>query len=192
MRPGGAIDRNRLVLLDGEPANAIGPREQVNRFHHEDDEALWPLSDWRTSGLVSPIPHGHWKTLTFIAALRVDRIDAPWVIDGPMDGAAFLAYLHHCLAPMLSPGDIVVMDNLPAHKAAGVREILKNVGAQLCYLPPYSPDLNPIENAFAKLKTLIRSAAGRTIDGLQNSIGKALGNFSKTECANDFRHAGYA
>ncbi len=105
--------------------------------------------------LVSAVPYGHWKTRTFIAALRVDRIDAPWVIDGPMDGAAFLAYLHHCLAPTLSPGDIVVMDNLPAHKVAGVRNILEGAGTQLCYLPPYSPDLNPIENAFAKLKTLI-------------------------------------
>ncbi len=142
--------------------------------------------------LVSPAPHGHWKTLTFIAALRVDRIDAPWVIDGPMDGATFLTYLERCLAPTLSPGDIVVMDNLPAHKVKGVRDILENAGAQLCYLPPYSPDLNPIENAFAKLKTLIRSAAERTINGLQQQIGKALEAFSKTECANYFRHAGYA
>ncbi len=109
-----------------------------------------------------------------------------------MDGTAFLAYLHHCLAPTLSRGDIVVMDNLPAHKVAGVREILEKAGAQLCYLPPCSPDLNPIENAFAKLKTLIRSAAERTINGLQNRIGKALDTFSKTECARYFRHAGYA
>ena len=142
--------------------------------------------------LVSPVPHGHWKTLTFIAALRVDSIDAPWVIDGPMDGAAFLTYLRHCLAPTLRPGDIVVMDNLPAHKVAGVRAIIENAGAQLCYLPPYSPDLYPIENAFAKLKMLIRSAAERTIDGLQNSIGSALEKFAKTECANYFRHAEYA
>jgi len=109
-----------------------------------------------------------------------------------MDGAAFLTYLRHCLAPTLSRGDIIVMDNLPAHKVAGVRSILEKAGAQLCYLPPYSPDLNPIENAFAKLKTLIRSAAERTINGLQNSIGNALNSVPETECANDFRHAGYA
>ena len=137
-------------------------------------------------------PTHHWKTTTFVAALRVDRIDAPWVIDGPMDGAAFLTYLRHCLAPTLSPGDIVVMDNLPAHKVAGVRDILRKAGAQLCYLPPYSPDLNPIENAFAKLKTLIRGAAERTINGLQQQIGKALDAFSEIECENYFRHAGYA
>lgn len=142
--------------------------------------------------LVSAIPHGHWKTLTFIAALRVDRIDAPWVIDGPMDGTAFLAYLRHGLAPTLKRGDIVVMDNLPAHKVTGVREIIDKAGAQLWYLPPYSPDLNPIENMFAKLKTLIRRASERTIDGLQERIGDALKAFSQTECANYFRHAGYA
>ena len=109
-----------------------------------------------------------------------------------MDGAAFLTYLRHCLAPTLRSGDIVVMDNLPAHKVAGVRSILKKAGAQLCYLPPYSPDLNPIENAFAKLKTLIRSAAEPTINGLQQPIRKALDTFSEIECANYFRHAGYA
>ncbi len=142
--------------------------------------------------LVSPVPHGHWKTLSFIAALRVDRLKAPWVIDGPMDGAAFFTNLRHCLAPTLSPGDSVVMDNLPAHKVADVRNILEKAWAQFCYLPPYSQDLNPIENAFAKLKTLIRRAAEHAIDSLQQQIGKALDAFSETECANYFRHAGYA
>ena len=133
--------------------------------------------------LVNRVPYGHWKTLTFIAALR---------IDGPMDGRAYLTYLRHCLALTLKCGDIVVMDNLPAHKVAGVRNILEKAGTQLCYLPPCSPDLNPIENAFAKLKTLIRSAAERTIDGLQNNIGKALDAFPETECDNYFKHVGYA
>ena len=105
---------------------------------------------------------------------------------------AFLIYLRHCLVPTLSSDDIVVMDNLPAHKIAGVREILEKAGAQLCYLPPYPPDLNPIENAFTKQKTLIRSAVEQTINGLQQQIGKALDAFSKTECANYFRHARYA
>jgi transposase len=109
-----------------------------------------------------------------------------------MDGAAFLTDLRHCLVPTLKRGDIVVMDNLPAHKVAGVRNILEKAGAQLYYLPPCSPDLNPIENAFAKLKSLIRGAAERTIDGLQKSIGKARDAFSETECANSFRHADYA
>ena len=139
--------------------------------------------------LVSPVLHGHWKTLTFIADLRADRIDAPWVIDGPMDGAAFLTYLCHVLAPTLNAGDIVVMDDLPAHKVAGVRNVLEKAGAQLCYLPPSSPDLNPIENAFAKLKTLIRSAAERTINGLLQQIGKALDAFSHTKYENYFKHA---
>ena len=174
----------RIVLAEG---NAT---VQIVYFKAQPDwlKKLYPIGE----RLVSPIPHGHWKTLTFIAALRVDRIDAPWVIDGPMDGAAFLTYLRHCLAPTLRRGDIVVMDNLPAHKVKGVRDLLDQAGAQLCYRPPYSPDLNPIENAVAKLKTLIRSAAERTIDGLQQQIENALNAFSKTECANYFRHAGYA
>ncbi|MEM7044538.1 MAG: IS630 family transposase [Pseudomonadota bacterium] len=172
------IDPDRLVFLD-----ETGFTTKMTRLY-----GRCPIGE----RLVSPVPHGHWKTLTFIAALRNDRIDAPWVIDGPMDGAAFLTYLRDCLVPTPRSGDIVVMDNLPAHKVAGVRSILERAGAQLCYLPPYSPDLNPIENAFAKLKTLIRSAAQRTINGLQKQIGKALGTFSKTECANYFRHAGYA
>ncbi len=141
--------------------------------------------------LVSAIPHGHWKTLTFIAALRVDRIDAPWIIDGPMNGSAFCTYLSSCLAPTLNAGDIVVMDNLPTHKVPGVRTLLEGVGAQLWYLPPYSPDMNPIENAFAKLKALLRGAAERTSHGLQHQVDVALKAFSATECFNYFRHAGY-
>ena len=113
------------------------------------------------------------------------------VLDGAMHGAAFLTYLRHCLAPTLSPGDIVVMDNLPAHKVAGVRDILRKAGAQLYYLPPYSPDLNPIENAFSKFKAFLKKVAARTVDGLQQQIGKALDAFSETECENYFRHAGY-
>jgi transposase len=171
------IDQDRLVFLD-----ETGFTTKISRLY-----GRCPIGE----RLVRPIPHGHWKTLTFIAALRVDRIAAPWVIDGPMNGAAFLTHLRQCLAPTLNPGDIVVMDNLPAHKVAGVRDILENVGAQHCCLPPYSLDLNPIDNAFAKLKTLIRSA-GEPINGLQQQIGKALDAFSATGCANDFRHAGYA
>ncbi len=141
--------------------------------------------------LVASVPHGHWKTLTFIAALRHDRIDAPWVLDGPMDGEAFKTYLRQELAATLMIGDLVTMDNLPAHKVAGVREIIEATGAKLLYLPPYSPDLNPIEQVFAKLKGLLRKAAERTIDGLWRTIGKLLDEFSSQECMNYLKNAGY-
>ena len=130
-------------------------------------------------------------TTTFVAGLRHDGIVAPLVIDQPMNGDRFVFYLTHCLAPTLSPGDIVVMDNLPAHKVAGVEEILAAQGTELRYLPAYSPDLNPIELVFSKLKTLLRDAAERTVDGLWRRIGIALDTFSSQECTNYFRHAGY-
>ncbi len=141
--------------------------------------------------LVAAVPHGHWKTMTFIAALRHDRIDAPWVLDGPMDGEAFKTYLREELIPTLVPGELVTMDNLPAHKVAGVREIIEAAGAKLLYLPPYSCDLNPIEQVFAKLKALLRKAAERSIEGLWRQIGKLLDEFTSHECMNYFRHAGY-
>ena len=137
------------------------------------------------------VPHGHWKTTTFVAALRHDRIDAPCVIDAPMNGELFLAYVEQFLAPTLSPGDIVVMDNLPAHKVAGVAQAIEARGAELRYLPPYSPDLNPIEQMFAKLKALLRNAAARTVDALWDTIGALLDAFSPTECANYLRNSGY-
>ena len=137
------------------------------------------------------VPHGHWKTTTFVAALRHDRIDAPCVIDAPMNGELFLAYVEQFLAPTLSPGDIVVMDNLPAHKVAGVAQAIEARGAELRYLPPYSPDLNPIEQMFAKLKALLRKAAARTIDALWDTIGALLNAFSPTECTNYLRNSGY-
>jgi len=141
--------------------------------------------------LVAAVPHGHWKTTTFVAALRHDRIDAPCVIDGPMNGELFLAYVEQFLAPTLSPGDIVILDNLPAHKVAGVAEAIEAKGAELRYLPPYSPDLNPIEQLFAKLKALLRKAAARTVDTLWDTIGLLLDAFSPAECANYLRNSGY-
>lgn len=141
--------------------------------------------------LVTSAPFGHWKTMTFVAALRSDRIDAPMVLDGPMDGAAFLAYVRELLTPTLRKGDIVVLDNLPAHKVAGVRNAIEAVGAQYFLLPPYSPDLNPIEMVFAKLKTLLRKDPERTIDGLWRRIGVLLDRFKPNECANYLRAAGY-
>lgn len=137
------------------------------------------------------VPHGHWKTTTFTGALRLAGMTAPMVLDGAMNGDAFRAYAEQVLAPTLSPGDIVIMDNLPAHKAAGVREAIEAVGATLRYLPPYSPDFNPIENAFSKLKALLRAKAERTIDALWNAVGKVIGLFTPAECANYFAACGY-
>ena len=120
------------------------------------------------------IPHGHWKTTTFTGALRLTGMTAPMVLDGAMNGTAFLAYVEQVLAPTLSPGDVVIMDNLPAHKASGIREAIEITGATLRYLPPYSPDFNPIENAFSKLKALLRARAERTIDTLWTAVGLCL------------------
>jgi transposase len=142
--------------------------------------------------LVAKVPWGHWKTTTFTAGLRCDGLIAPFVLDGPMNGEAFLAYVEEVLTPSLSVGDLVVIDNLPAHKVEGVRQLIEASGAALLYLPPYSPDLNPIELLFAKLKALLRKAAERTRDALWDRIGQILEAFSPQECANYLAHAGYA
>ena len=139
----------------------------------------------------APVPHGHWKTTTFAAGLRLNGMVAPLVLDGPMTGAAFLAYVEQMLAPTLGPGDIVVLDNLPAHKVGGVRVAIEAAGATLLYLPPYSPDFNPIEMAFAKLKALLRGVAVRTIPALWQAIAAALDRFTPAECRNYFIAAGY-
>jgi transposase len=146
----------------------------------------------RGARLVGRVPHGHWKITTFVAGLRCDAVTAPFVIDRPMNGPIFRTYLERCLIPTLTPGDIVIMDNLSSHKVAGVREAIEAAGARLVYLPPYSPDLNPIEQLFAKLKALLRKAAERSIDALWATIGKLLDAFSPQECANYLRHSGYA
>ena len=142
--------------------------------------------------LVASVPHGHWKTLTLVAALRVDRMTAPYTIDGAMDGPSFLAYVEQVLAPTLHKGDIVFMDNLRAHKIVGVRDAIEAMGAELEYLPAYSPDLNPIEQAFSKLKAALRKGAARKVNALLKLIGKLVKSFAPEECANYFRHAGYA
>lgn len=146
----------------------------------------------RGERLVGKVPYGHWKTTTFVAALRSTALTAPCVIDGPMNGNAFLAYVEQILVPTLRPGDIVVLDNLGAHKVPGVRETIEAAGAILMYLPPYSPDFNPIEQLFAKLKALLRKAAERSVDALWDRIGSLLGAFTPDECANYFRNSGYA
>jgi transposase len=146
----------------------------------------------RGTRLVAKVPHGHWKTTTFIGALRHDGLTAPLVVDGAINGQLFLEYVKQQLVPTLSAGDLVVMDNLRAHKVAGIREAIASVGATVLYLPPYSPDLNPIELVFSKMKWLIRSAAERTVDGLWRLCGRLIDSFPPTECEAYFRHCGYA
>ena len=145
----------------------------------------------RGQRLRSSVPHGHWKTTTFIGGLRLTGMTAPMVLDGPMTGAWFQAYVEQVLAPTLKPGDIVILDNLAAHKIEGARTAVEAVGARLLFLPPYSPDLNPIENAFAKLKALLRKAAARTVDQLWEAIAQIIQTYSPAECANYFSAAGY-
>lgn len=145
----------------------------------------------RGQRLVASVPWGHWKTTTFVAALRVEGITAPCVFDGPMDGPCFRAYIEQFVVPILRPGDIVVMDNLSSHKVVGIREAIETAGAELRYLPPYSPDLNPIEQFFAKLKALLRKAAARTIDALFAAIADALTAVSPQECQNYLANQGY-
>lgn len=142
--------------------------------------------------LVDYVPHGHWKTTTFVAALRDVGLTAPLVIDGAINGEVFLAYVREHLAPTLKLGDIVVLDNLSSHKVEGVREAIEAVGARLAYLPPYSPDFNPIEQVFSKLKALLRKHEERTVEGLWNRIGALIDAFSPSECRNYLRHCGYS
>jgi transposase len=146
----------------------------------------------RGERLVDAAPHGHWRTTTFVAGLRSTGIMAPLVLDGPMTGETFRAYVEQVLAPALSKGDVLVMDNLAAHKVAGVREAIAAVGASILYLPPYSPDLNPIEQVFAKFKVLLQKAATRTREALWTTIGRLLNAFSPAECQNYLINSGYA
>ncbi len=146
----------------------------------------------RGERLVMPVPHGHWKTTTFVAALRVGGLTAPTVVDGAVNGELFEAYVRQQLVPTLGPGDVVVMDNLAAHKRPGVRAAIERAGCRLVHLPPYSPDLNPIELAFAKLKALLRKAGERTVARLWDLLGRLLDEFSPAECRNFFKHCGYA
>ena len=145
----------------------------------------------RGERLRASVPHGHWRTTTFVAGLRLRGIDAPMVIDGPINGEVFLAYVRRVLVPTLKPGDVVIMDNLGSHKGAAVRGAIEAAGAELRFLPAYSPDLNPIENAFSKLKALLRRIAARTRDALWDALATAIDAFTPAECANYFTAAGY-
>ena len=149
---------------------------------------------WCTKGepLIAKVPHGHWKTLTFIAGLRHDGIVAPCVLDGPINGTSFAAWVEQFLIPALEPGCIVVIDNLGSHKGRKVRQLLRAAGIKLFFLPPYSPDLNPIEEMFSKLKRLLRKANERTVQATWKRIGKLLDHFPPDECSNYIRGAGYA
>ena len=153
-----------------------------------------PLRGWSRRGLrlKAKVPHGHWKTMTFLAALRCDRIEAPWLIDGPINGERFRIYVERVLVPTLEPGNIVIMDNLGSHKGKAVRRLIRSVGAKLLFLPPYSPDLNPIEQVFAKLKHLLRQAAERSAETVCSCIGRLLDHFPAAECTNYLVNAGYA
>ena len=173
-----ALDPDKLIFIDETGANTKMVRLR----------GRCP----RGQRLVAPVPWGHWKTTTFTAGLRRTGLIAPFLLDGPMDGEAFLVYLAQVLVPVLGQGDIVIIDNLPAHKVTGVRDLIEAAGAALIYLPPYSPDLNPIELAFAKLKALLRKAAERTVPDLWQRITTLLAQFTTHECAAFFSHDGYA
>ena len=174
----GRLDGKRLVFIDETWAKTNMTRRR----------------GWCARGrrLVAKVPYGRWRTLTFLAALRCNRVEAPCVIDGPINGASFRAYVEQFLAPTLGPGDIVLMDNLGSHKGAAVRALIRAAGAKLFFLPRYSPDLNPIEQLFAKIKTLLRNADPRTIEQTWKQIGNLLSQVSPQECANYFANAGYA
>ena len=153
-----------------------------------------PLRGWGAKGerVRAFTPHGHWRTLTFLGALRCDRLTAPCVFDGPIDGECFRAYVEQQLVPVLRPGDIVIMDNLGSHKSAALRRLIRHAGARLWYLPPYSPDLNPIEQAFAKIKHWMRSAQARSVEDTWRHVGSLVATIAPDECQNYFVNAGYA
>ena len=152
-----------------------------------------PLRDWAPRGqrIKAKVPHGHWKTMTFVAALRHDRIEAPWLLDGPINGECFRTYIDKVLVPTLQQGDIVLADNLGSHKSKAVRQAIRAAGASFLFLPKYSPDLNPIEQFFAKLKHWLRKVARRSIDAVSSAIGRILEEVTPAECSNYFANAGY-
>jgi putative transposase len=172
------VDPSRLVFID-----ETWTKTNMTRLY-----------GWAPRGqrLVAKIPHGHWQTATFLAALRNDRIEAPCLFDGPINGERFLAYVEQFLVPTLKRNDIVVLDNLGSHKGKAVRRAIRAAGARLLFLPKYSPDLNPIEQAFAKLKARVRKAAPRSLDAVSDAIANALTAISPQECANYLRNSGYA
>ena len=203
----GSAIKKTLLASEQDGARTARFRARWKRHQHRLDpgrlvfvDETWVKTNmtrtrgWSPRGLplLAKVPFGHWKTLTFLAGLRQDRIVAPLVLDGPINGAAFTAWVEQCLAPTLDPGDLVILDNLGSHKGKPARDAVRKAGARLFFLPPYSPDLNPIEMLFAKLKALVRKADARTVEATWRRVGQTLDAFSSTECAAYFRHAGYA
>ena len=201
-----SASKKTLVATEQDRPDVARRRAQWRQHQHRIDPArlvfideTWtktnmaPLRGWAPRGvrLRAKVPWGHWNTMTFVAALRVNRIDAPWLLDGPINGESFLAYVEHALVPTLAADDIVIADNLSSHKSSAVRRAIRRVGARLILLPKYSPDLNPIEQVFAKLKHLLRKAAARSRKAVCNTIAGLLSSYSPEECANYFRNSGY-
>lgn len=171
------MERSRLVFID----------ETWTKTN------MAPLRGWGPCGqrIKAKVPHGHWKTMTFVAALRHDRVEAPWLLDGPINGESFRLYVEKELLPTLRPGDIVILDNLGSHKSVAVRELIRSAGARLLFLPKYSPDLNPIEQLFAKTKHGLRKAAQRSFNAVSDAIAAVLQTVTEKECSNYLVKAGY-
>jgi transposase len=208
VRARGEVESQKKTLIASEQdrPDVARRRAQWLRYRHRIDPSRWvfidetwtktnmaPLRGWAPCGerLKAKVPHGRWKTMTFLAALRLDRVEAPWLIDGPINGERFRLYVEKVLLPTLHPGDIVVIDNLGSHRGKAIRRLIRAVGAKLFFLPKYSPDLNPIEQLFAKLKHWLRKAAGRSVDAVCNAIGQTLDTVTAIECRNYFANAGY-
>jgi transposase len=204
--PSSSASKKSLVADERERPDVARRRAQWTKYQNRIEperlvfiDETWtktnmaPLRGWAPRGkrFVAKVPHRRWTTTTFLAALRLDRIEAPWLLEGPIDGESFLTYIERVLMPTLREGDIVIMDNLGSHKGKAVRELIRSTGAKLFFLPKYSPDLNPIEQVFAKLKHLLRKAAARTVETVCAAIGEILTAFTPEECANYFRNSGY-
>jgi putative transposase len=198
--------KKTLIASEQDRPDVARRRAQWLRYRHRIDPArlvfideTWtktnmaPLRGWAPRGerLKAKVPHGRWKTMTFLAALRLDRIEAPWLIDGPINGERFRLYVEKVLLPTLHPDDIVVIDNLGSHRSKAIRRLIRSVGARLFFLPKYSPDLNPIERLFAKLKHWLRWAAKRSLAAVSDAIGHILGTVTADECTNYFVNSGY-
>ena len=205
-RRGAVAQKKTLIAAEQERPDVARRRAQWLQYQDRIDPArlvfideTWtktnmaPLRGWAPVGqrIRAKVPNGHWKTMTFLAALRHDRVEAPWLIDGPINGERFLLYVEEVLAPTLKPGDIVVMDNLGSHKGKAVRRAIRKTGARLFFLPKYSPDLNPIEQFFAKLKHWLRKAAQRSVETVCDAIGHILDRVTSAECSNYFANSGY-
>jgi putative transposase len=209
VRAGGEVQSQKKTLIASEQArpDVARRRAQWLRYRHWVDpsrlvfiDETWtktnmaPLRGWAPRGerLKAKVPHRRWQTMTFLAALRFDRVEAPWLIDGPINGERFRLYVEKLLLPTLRPDDIVIIDNLGSHRGKVIRQLIRSVGARLFFLPKYSPDLNPIEQLFAKLKHRLRTAAMRSIDGVSDAIGQILNTITSAECRNYFINSGYA